>query len=121
MLKPYIIIHLLNSKTYIELTMSAPIGNQNARKAREWKDALKYALDTFEGGAIERGKALREIATRLIEKALAGDLQAIKEIGDRLDGKPTQAVGEGDGPVEARINLTFVDSDHGKTDKIVNV
>ncbi len=94
--------------------MSAPIRNQNARKAREWKDVLKYTLDNFEGSAIERGKVLRGIATRLIEKALDGDMQAIKEIGDRLDGKPTQAIaGHEDGPIEGVINIRFVDTDNG--------
>lgn len=72
--------------------MSAPIGNQNARNAREWKDTLKYTLDNFENGAIERGKALREIATKLIEEALDGKMPAIREIADRLDGKPHQAM-----------------------------
>jgi hypothetical protein len=35
-------------------------------------------------------KKLREIACALIEKAAAGDIQAIRELADRLDGKPTQ-------------------------------
>ena len=47
-------------------TKGAPIGNQNARKAREWRDALIYVLDNFEDSAIEKGKALREIATQLV-------------------------------------------------------
>jgi hypothetical protein len=30
-----------------------------------------------------------------------GDLQAIQQIGDRLDGEPSQAIERGDVPVEA--------------------
>lgn len=33
---------------------------------------------------------LREVATQLIDKAKEGDLPAIKELADRLDGKPAQ-------------------------------
>ena len=42
-------------------------------------------------------KKLREIARTHIEKAAAGDMQAIKELADRLDGKPAQAL-EHSGP-----------------------
>jgi hypothetical protein len=35
-------------------------------------------------------KALREIADVLIAEAKAGNIQAIRELADRLDGKPTQ-------------------------------
>jgi len=34
---------------------------------------------------------LRKVAKALITKASDGDVSAIKEIGDRLDGRPTQA------------------------------
>ena len=38
----------------------------------------------------------------MAKKALDGDMQAIKEIGDRLDGRPAQPiVGVDGGPVEA--------------------
>ena len=37
-------------------------------------------------------KALHHVAKSLIKKAIGGDIQAIKEIGDRLDGKPAQAI-----------------------------
>jgi hypothetical protein len=48
-------------------------------------------------------KALRIIAAKLIEKAQEGDMQAIKELADRTDGKVPQAiVGDDD---EAPINV----------------
>jgi hypothetical protein len=43
---------------------------------------------------------LRAIARKLIEMAEGGDLQAIKEVGDRLDGKPSQVIERGDVQVE---------------------
>jgi hypothetical protein len=43
---------------------------------------------------------LRAIARKLFEKALDGDLQAIREIADRLDGKPAQSIERGDVEVE---------------------
>jgi len=36
-----------------------------------------------------------------VEKAEEGDLQAIREVIDRLDGKPSQVIERGDAPVEA--------------------
>jgi ribosomal protein L17 len=35
---------------------------------------------------------LRRIAAKLIERAEEGDLAAIREIADRLDGKPAQVI-----------------------------
>lgn len=45
-------------------------------------------------------RALREIGEKLKELAIAGDIVAMKEIGDRLDGKVPQAqihMGDEDG------------------------
>jgi len=44
----------------------------------------------------EDHKALRAIARSLIAAASEGKMDAIKEIGDRMDGKPAQAVIGGD-------------------------
>lgn len=57
------------------------------------------------------GTRLRAVADALIEKAISGDVQAIKEVADRLDGKVPQAiVGDADsdpisfvGAIERRI------------------
>jgi len=43
-------------------------------------------------GAGEDHKALRAIAQGLIRKAKKGDVTAIREVADRLDGRPPHAV-----------------------------
>lgn len=40
----------------------------------------------------ENHKQLRAIAQKLIEKAATGDMQAIVELANRTDGKPSQQV-----------------------------
>ncbi len=45
------------------------------------------------------GTRLRAVADALVEKAITGDVPAIKEIADRIDGKVPQAVvGDNDHP-----------------------
>lgn len=64
--------------------MAAPTGNSNARKGKEWFDALRKEC-------VQR-KALDEIAKVLVDKAIAGEAWAIQEVANRFDGKPAQAV-----------------------------
>ena len=77
--------------------MGAPLGNQNAVKEnRRWSEALNRAI------AQDDGKRLRAAAEKLLDKAADGEPWAIREIGDRLDGKAPQALehsGPGGGPV----------------------
>lgn len=89
--------------------MGAAIGNQNARKGK-WAEALTSAV-LVEDPATRR-RRLDAIAERLIEKAESGDIQAIKELGDRIDGKPSQAIEHsgGDKPIVQRIERVIVDS-----------
>ena len=70
-------------------------GNNNALKNKPWRDALAWAVDNHPKSKVEKAQILRDIALNLLDQALKGDQSAIKEIGDRLDGKPTQAI-EGD-------------------------
>jgi hypothetical protein len=67
-------------------------GNRNAAKGKEWMGAVKWALKRYESNSIKRGQALRAIAIKLVEDALAGKADAWREISERLDGK----VGSGD-------------------------
>jgi hypothetical protein len=55
---------------------------------KPYRDALRMEL----AAAGEDMKKLREIAKVHIEKAASGDLQAIKELRDTLDGRPAQAI-----------------------------
>lgn len=63
-------------------------GNANSgrRAEKPFRDALR--MEIAEAG--ENSKALRNIAKKLIAQAEAGDMQAIKEFADRLDGKSVQ-------------------------------
>jgi hypothetical protein len=60
-----------------------PIGSLN--KEKPFKVALQMALR-------ERPHSLRLIANRLIDAAETGDLPSIRELVDRLDGRPVQAI-----------------------------
>lgn len=77
-------------------------GNPGGRpKTKPFRDALRVEL----AATGEDSRALRDIARSLIGKARDGDIQAIREIADRLDGKPTQAMehaGKDGGPIETR-------------------
>ena len=59
--------------------MGRPIGSINRQKP--FNDALLMTLRS-------NPLALRRISAKLIEKAEGGDLAAIREIADRLGGKP---------------------------------
>ena len=63
--------------------MGRPIGSLN--KEKPFKLALQVALHA-------RPQSLRRIADKLIDKGEEGDLPSIREIADRLDGRPVQMI-----------------------------
>lgn len=62
----------------------APIGNKNACKGKVWADALHRAI------AQDQGKRVRLAAEKLLDEASRGQQWAIRELADRLDGRPRQ-------------------------------
>jgi hypothetical protein len=77
--------------------MAAPVGNKFAAKAKIWEQAIKRALARKSNDSIDKGLDL--LADKLLAAAENGDQWALREIGDRLDGKPAQAiVGDDDAP-----------------------
>lgn len=75
--------------------MAAPLGNRNAAKAKVWTAAIERALDRRKP-ADERIAAIDELADKLLDKCAAGDLAALQELGNRLEGKPAQVIVGGD-------------------------
>jgi len=83
--------------------MAAAPGNQYARKAKDWENALRRALDKYETPDVPSGMALTKIALKVVEKALDGDQKAVEEIANRLDGKAV-ATTELTADIETRIS-----------------
>ena len=80
--------------------MPAPLGNKNAIKAKIWSLAIARALEKRSG--VDRVAALDALAEKLLEQCDKGDVHALKELGDRLEGKVQQSVtvsGDGSNPV----------------------
>ena len=73
----------------------AAIGNKNSSKEnRVWgKVVRKLAVQ-------EDHKRIHKVAEALFRKAEDGDISAIKELGDRIDGKRQQEItGNSDAPI----------------------
>lgn len=86
----------------------APLGNQNAAKGRKFRAAVDRALE--EKSRVLGKEALDEVCRVLIDQALAGEQWAIQQLGDRLDGKPGQALevtGEDGGPIQSAVHVIF--------------
>ena len=60
------------------------MGNKNSAKGKPWTAALRLALSRKDDEGV---RALNRVADALIKAAIDGDVQAIREIGDRIEGK----------------------------------
>jgi hypothetical protein len=71
-------------------------------------DALMLALHREAQGIVDEDgkptKRLNVIANQLVQKAAEGDIQAIKEVFDRTDGKAIQAM-----QVEGGLELSVIE------------
>lgn len=86
--------------------MGAPKGNKNSTKEKRIWGKLIRKLAVQEDYA-----RLHRVADKLYTKAEEGDMAAIKELGDRLDGKALQEIGgDSDSPITVRV-VTGIDTD----------
>ena len=88
--------------------------NSVGRKSdKEWRDAIRKAVHeqrtVDEDGKPAKRKALFLLARKTVDEALNGNMVAAKEIGDRLDGRPAQAVDVAMAVSVERIERLIVD------------
>lgn len=86
-----------------------PPGSPN--KDKPFRDAIRMEAALAEAGEDTQAKpgSLRYIARELLKRA-AAETAAAKEIGDRLDGKPAQAIigDDSEDPISVRTIVTGV-------------
>lgn len=75
--------------------MAAPKSPKNRWSEKLWRDAIRVAVLRASEDDKKR-KKLQDLADALVNAGIAGDVPALKEIGDRLDGKVPQALVGGD-------------------------
>lgn len=74
--------------------------SRGQQRDKPFRDALRMEIAEAE----DNPRSLRKIAIKLLDQAAGGDVQAIKEVADRLDGKPAQAhTGEDGGPLQVIV------------------
>jgi hypothetical protein len=81
--------------------VGAPEGNDNARKGKLFYDQLRRVL--VQNDQLK----LRQVSEKLVDAAIEGEPWAVKEIIDRMDGKPV-AVQEIQGPDGTQLKAGFV-------------
>lgn len=87
----------------------APLGNQNAKNAKRWQQAIRRALARASGQTVDAG--LDQLADKVVAAALAGERWAIEEVGNREDGKPAQTIAGDDElpPIQVTGRIKIVD------------
>lgn len=78
-------------------------GNPAGRpKTKPFKEALDRVI--AKASSDNDDQALDAIAQALYDKAKSGDVAALKEFADRMDGKPVQAIaGPDGGPISVSV------------------
>ena len=96
-------------KLAAERSSEANKGNTHSSKNnRLWAETLRRAVIQSDA------ERLRMIAEALLDKAASGDVSAIKDLGDRLDGKAvatTELTGLDGSDLPLSIGLRFVEPD----------
>ena len=79
----------------------APLGNDNAKKGKLFYDQLRRVL------VQDDQLKLRKVSEKLVDAAIKGEPWAVKEIMDRMDGKPID-IQEIQGPGGLELKAGFV-------------
>ncbi len=86
-------------------------GNPGGRSKLEkpWTDALKAELAKISPDDTgKRSRKMAQMAAAAVKAALAGDVRAMKEIGDRVEGRaPESMVHSGDPDAPIQIEHSF--------------
>lgn len=77
----------------------ARLGHAKATETREWKSAIRRVA------LRNKAEQLNKAAEALVNAAAAGDLQALKEFGDRFEGKVPQNV---EADIDAKLTVEIV-------------
>ena len=91
------------------MQMAFEIGNTLGSNPATWRNAIK-AITSQKMSRLDKRTKLEAVAAKLVEMALDGDIAAIKEIGQRLDGMAHQSVSLDANSLDRSIavNLSFV-------------
>lgn len=86
-------------------------GNANSgrRQEKPFRDALMLAIKDAEA-APNSARNLRRIAERLLDEAAMGNVQALKEVADRLDGKVPQGIENGSPDEPFKVTFGWLSS-----------
>ncbi len=96
-----------NARKFVKGQSGNPLGN--GRPTKLFEAALIRALKQEDPKT--KSNALRRIADALVREAENGNVQAIKEIAERTDGKipqPQQISGDPENPVQVGVQVSFV-------------
>lgn len=91
--------------------MAAEKGSTNRADGKRFQIALHNALQRK--NAQDKWEALTDLAEKLVDEGLNGNIVAIKEVADRLDGKSAQSVavtGADGGPFIVQV-VSFANTD----------
>lgn len=90
----------------------------SAKDGKLWSQAIRRAV--MKEDRVEGTKQMRldRLAKKLVQCGLAGDTTAMKEIGDRLEGKVAQAISGPEGePIKMIMEIEFVEAEDGRPKK----
>ena len=88
--------------------MAATHARQGPKAEKPWRHAIQKAsrelVEVQVNGKAKKIRAINAMASKMFKKAIEGDVAAAKECGDRLDGRPAQAVDVG-----VKVQITAIE------------